>query len=466
MKYRNNQIQDLKIAYIGGGSRGWAWTFMVDLALEKDLCGEIRLYDIDAEAAKCNEIIGNQISSQEGAFSKWKYKTANTYEEALKGADFVIISILPGNFDMMEVDVHTPEKLGIYQSVGDTSGPGGNIRALRTIPMFVEFAQKIKEYCPDAWIINYTNPMSLCVKTLYEVFPEIKAFGCCHEVFGTKEVLKVIVEKKLGITGVNRRDIVVNVLGINHFTWFDEASYKGIDLMPMYKEYILEHYEEGLETESEHWMNSSFTCAHRVKFDLFLRYGFIAAAGDRHLVEFLPQSEYLKDADTIASWKYRLTTVEWRKNDLKERLARSERLVEGKETMELKPSGEEGILLIKALCGLERCVSNVNMPNTALQIPNLEKNAIVETNAIFEKDHIRPIYAGPLPNELAPLIYPHIENHERIYKAATTYDIDLLVEAFAHDPLLEHRFTNEELRNLCKEMVNGTKAYLPPQWNN
>ena len=156
-------------------------------------------------------------------------------EEALTGADFVVISILPGTFDEMAVDVHMPERLGIYQSVGDTAGPGGMMRALRTIPIYVQFAEAIKQYSPDAWVINYTNPMSLCVKTLYHVFPQIKAFGCCHEVFGTQKVLKGLAEDVLGLRNINRRDIHVNVLGINHFTWFDYASYKGIDLFPLYR---------------------------------------------------------------------------------------------------------------------------------------------------------------------------------------------------------------------------------------
>ena len=92
---------------------------------------------------------------------------------------------------------------------------------------------------------NYTNPMSLCVKTLYHVFPQIKAFGCCHEVFGTQKVLKGIAEDVLGLKHIDRKDIQVNVLGINHFTWFDYASYKGIDLFPMYRKYVDEHFEEG-----------------------------------------------------------------------------------------------------------------------------------------------------------------------------------------------------------------------------
>lgn len=148
MKYRNNNVSDIQIAYIGGGSRGWAWTFMTDLALEPQLSGTIRLYDIDASAAENNEVIGNRVSEREDAVGKWTYQTRRSLEEALTGCDFVVISILPGTFDEMESDVHLPERLGIYQSVGDTAGPGGMIRALRTIPMFVEIGKAIEQYSP------------------------------------------------------------------------------------------------------------------------------------------------------------------------------------------------------------------------------------------------------------------------------------------------------------------------------
>ena len=258
-----------------------------------------RLYDIDAEAAKSNEIIGNRLSDRSDVPGKWQYITAGSLEEALTGADFVIISILPGTFDEMESDVHTPEKYGVYQSVGDSVGPGGNIRALRLIPMYVTFAEAIRDCAPGAWVINFTNPMTLCVQTLHHIFPGIKAFGCCHEVFGTQKVLKGICEQTLGIEEIDRRDIQVNVLGINHFTWFDQASYKGIDLFPIYRHFIEEHFEEGYLEPDRNWMNSTFNCAHRVKFDLFCRFGLIAAAGDRHLAEFIPGEEYLKNPETV-----------------------------------------------------------------------------------------------------------------------------------------------------------------------
>ena len=184
-----NKVADIKITYIGGGSRGWAWRLMSDLAMEGAISGEIKLYDIDQEASKSNEIIGNKLSQRSDVVGKWHYRAVDTLKEALEGSDFIIISILPGTFEEMASDVHTPENYKIYQSVGDTCGPGGVIRALRTIPMYVEIAENIKAYAPDAWVINYTNPMTLCMKTLYTVFPKIKAFGCCHEVFGTQKLL-------------------------------------------------------------------------------------------------------------------------------------------------------------------------------------------------------------------------------------------------------------------------------------
>ena len=375
----------LKIAYIGGGSRAWARKLMCDLAVADDICGEVRLYDIDKAAAKDNEAIGNKIADMAAEGKKWNYLAVDEIDKALKGCDAVVISVMPGTLDEMESDVHAPEAYGIYQSVGDTVGAGGFMRAMRTIPMYVTIAEAIRDYSPNAWVINYTNPMTLCVRTLYHVFPKIKAFGCCHEVFGTQTLLTHILDEELGLKDVARQDIKVNVKGINHFTWFDKATYKGMDLFPIYRKFAEEHYESGYEYGDTNWMNSSFACANRVKFDLFLRYGCIAAAGDRHLAEFMPGKTYLESPEAVREWKFGLTTVAWRKNELQERLARSRRLRTGEEPIEIKPDGEEGHLLMKALLGLGDLVSNVNIPNHGA-IANLPWDAVVEVNALFSRE--------------------------------------------------------------------------------
>lgn len=454
--------KNITIAYIGGGSRGWAWGLMSDLAAQDLLCGTVKLYDIDREAAEANVIIGNKAQYAEGAKSAWKYEAVGSLQEALTGADFAVLSILPATFDEMESDVHAPEKYGIYQSVGDTAGPGGLVRALRTIPMYEVIAEAIKEYAPDAWVINYTNPMSLCVRSLYEVFPQIKAFGCCHEVFSTQELLACALKEMRGIEGVTRNDISVNVQGINHFTWLSDAWYQDINLMDVYKEFVDKYYESGyIQDESKHWMNSTFACAQRVKFDLFKRYGEIAAAGDRHLAEFMPGKTYLADPETVKSWMFGLTTVAWRKEDLKNRLERSAKLCSGEEKFELRKTGEEGVNMMQALCGCKTLVSNVNLPNIG-QAPDLPMGAIVETNAVFRHNTVKPICAGRMNNEVHNMVARHVGNHETIIKAALTRDKELAFAAFINDPLVTCSLSDS--KKLFNEMLENTKAYLP-NWN-
>ena len=161
----------IKLCYIGGGSKAWARVFMNDLALTEGLTGEIALYDIDRAAAERNRRIGDRINAHPDAVSKWRYTVADTLEEALDGADFVAISILPGTLDEMAADVHLPEKYGVYQSVGDTVGPGGVLRAMRTVPLFEGFARAIRDCCPNAWAPTHPQPSALqTVRTLEGLF--------------------------------------------------------------------------------------------------------------------------------------------------------------------------------------------------------------------------------------------------------------------------------------------------------
>lgn len=450
----------LTITYIGGGSKGWAWGLMGDLAMEPSLSGHIKLYDINEEAAKNNAIIGNRLQQREDLPGKWTYEAAASLEQALTGTDFVIISILPGTFKEMRSDVHLPEEYGIYQSVGDTVGPGGLMRALRTIPIYAELAEQIKQHAPEAWVINYTNPMTLCVRTLYEVFPEIKAFGCCHEVFGTQKLLAHMLADMKGLEGVQRQDINVNVLGINHFTWLDQASYKDMDLMPLYAEFAKKYKEEGFDASNKgHWMNSSFASAKRIHFDLFLKYGLIAAAGDRHLAEFMPQQWYLKDPETVKAWKFGLTTIDWREQKRDELHQRAKRLVEGEEDFEIKASGEEGVRMMKAILGLEDLITNVNLPNRG-QMGGLPEGAVVETNAHFSRNSVRPMLAGTLPPRINALVQRHVWNQETILQAALAKDSSAAFAAFLNDPLVAS-LDPDRANELFQRMLKETAAYLP-----
>ena len=463
MRIIENKAEDVKIAYIGGGSRGWAWGFMSDLASCGDMCGSVYLYDIDKEAAVHNQIIGNRIKDDPECVSEWEYKAVDTLKEAVSGADFVIISILPGTFDDMESDVHCPEKYGIYQSVGDTVGAGGVLRALRTVPMFDVIADAVRDYAPDAWVINYTNPMTVCVKALYNRFPDIKAFGCCHEVFGTQKLLAKAIEDIKGIKNIQRSDIDVNVVGINHFTWLTAANYKNTDIFPIYKEFVKKYKADGFgEKVDDNWRNKYFSSREMVKMDLFDRYGYIAAAGDRHLAEFCPGKWYLKDPDTAAKWGFGLTPVSWRKQDLAERLAKSKRLVEGEEKMEISKSGEEGVNQIRALLGLRELVTNVNIPNVG-QIPNLPYGAVVETNAVFRANSLTPVFASSVPNEIYPMIVHISSNQQILASACSRRDIEKAFISFINEPNVTLGIS--DARKLFDEMVDNTKEYLGEYFN-
>ena len=431
---------------------------MSDLAAAGDISGQVDLYDIDYEAAKTNEIIGNRYTELAESRSHWRYRAVSSLEEALGGADFVVISIIPGTFDEMERDIHLPEKYGIYQSVGDTTGPGGILRGLRAVPMFEAIAEAIRDVCPKAWVINYTNPMSVCVRTLYRVFPKIRAFGCCHEVFGTQKLLCQALEDILGLRVEDRSAIKVNVTGINHFTWLTEAYYRDVDLMPIYRDFCEKYADQGfLKGKDDNWMNNHFECSHRVKMDLFRKHGAIAAAGDRHLAEFCHGKTYLTDPQTVRSWGFSLTTVAWRKEDLAFRLNKSRKLVSGELPVEISCTGEEGVEQIRALLGLRELVTNVNIPNRG-QIPDLPMNAVVETNAVFRANALTPVFAGPLPQSLHDPISNLVAEQERVVEAGLERNLDKAFSAFIRDPLVTLDYA--QAQQLWNEMLADPGAYL------
>ena len=456
MEVKNGKAKNVRIAYIGGGSRGWARYLMGDLFLEERMSGTVVLYDIDKEAAENNAAIGNKMNKLPEAKSEWNFVTADSLQEVLTGADYVVISILPGTFDEMEVDVHWPEKYGMYQSVGDTVGPGGVIRALRTIPMFKVIAEAIREYSPNAWVINYTNPMTVCTRTLYEVFPEIKAFGCCHEVFGTQELIANIYNAKTGAKAT-RKDIDVNLIGINHFTWVNEIRYQNEDIMPMMKAYAEEH-PEGDSAQSLNWLNKFFCANSAIKTNLFRRYGILAAAGDRHLCEFVPSSWYMKDPELFAEWKCKLTSVAWRKEDMKKRIEEQKEMAAGKKEVQIVASGEEGVNQMAALAGLGSYVTNVNIPNRG-QISNLPLGAVVETNAYFSGGSVKPLCAGAIPDSVNHLIIRHVYNQEEVVKGTLAGDYERVFRVFINDPQMN--LTLKDARKMYDEMLYETREYLP-----
>lgn len=453
--------KNLKICYIGGGSKMWARIFMADLAVTEGLAGEIALYDIDIDAAERNAKIGRYINDNKKTISKFNYKVYENLNDALLGANFVIISILPGTFKEMRSDVHTPEKYGLYQSVGDTAGPGGVLRAMRTVPIYEEFARKIRDICPDAWVINLTNPMSICTKTLFDIFPNIKAFGCCHEVFHAQELLTVVLNDIKGIK-VDRKEIYTDACGVNHFTWITKANYGDIDLLSLVPEFIDKYYDEGYyEREGKDrfaFKYDPFAYGNKVKFDLYNRFGALGAAGDRHLAEFVPNTWYLKDPDTVREWQFGLTTVDYREARQKEQIADTIEYASGVKEFPITKSNEEAIDLMKAILGFKTVVSNVNMPNIG-QMSQMPLGSIVETNCVFSNDNVCPVVSRPLPNGAYELVYKACINVDYCYKAIKERNLEKIYYSFRNQAVCDS-LSDKDCRDLFKEMCYNTRDYL------
>jgi len=444
---------DLKIAYIGGGSRGWAHALMTDLLQTKHFNGEVRLYDINHPMAEFNAKYGNWLQTHPQAVSNWKYRAVRSIKETLKDADFVFLSIQPGRIEDMGVDLLEPMKYGIFQPVGDTMGPGGVVRSLRTIKDYLFFAENIKKYAPKAWCVNFTNPMTVCTRTLYEGFPEIKAWGCCHEVFGTQGHLADIYAKLTGEEKPTREEVKVNILGINHFTWLTKAECRGTDLFKMFMKYINTPEVVNMlgkaknVDRSKYWQSRRHVC-----YELSRRFGAIAAAGDRHLAEFVPW--FLTGRDSCLRWGFGLTPYSYRLKRFKEAPLQFRKELRSGKFPEIYSSGEEYMNQMLAVLGKTTFVTNVNLPNRGQHL-GLPLGVVVETNAVFTSEGASPVNSGMLPEGVNTLVYRHVVNQESLVKAVRTGDEGLAFRAFLNDALVS-RLSTDTAWKLFKTMVKKT----------
>ncbi|SEW31198.1 family 4 glycosyl hydrolase [Natrinema salifodinae] len=450
----------MKIGYVGGGSQGWAHTLINDLAQCEDVAGTVALYDVDYEAAAANAKLGNRVVDRADADGDWTFEAVRELDDALSDADFVVCSIQDPPEETFVHDIDLPKRYGIHQPVADTVGPGGTLRAMRAIPQYREIAATVRERCPDAWVINYTNPMTVCTRTLYEEFPEIKAIGLCHEVFQLQELFAEIAERHLEeADDVNREEIHVNVKGINHFTWIDEARWRGRDLYRFLDDELearkpLNDFEPGAMADASYWVTN-----YRVAFDLYDRFGALPAAGDRHLVEFVPWYLDLDDPEELHRWGIRFTPSSARRPD--EGPSQTERYLSGEDAFELSESGEELVDIVRALLGLEPVETHLNYPNEG-QMADLPEGAVVETNALLTGDDVSPLTAGSLPDEVRSMVETHVTNQKTLVEAGFDGDLDRAFRAFLNDPLVT--IDRAAAAALFTDLVEREREYLGA-WN-
>lgn len=436
------------ITIIGGGSRQWAIRFMKDLSVDASIEGTLTLYDIDEQAAINNVEVGERIFALNSKDpQRFKIVSEKNLGKALTGANLVLFSIEPGNTTCRKGDLLLPEEYDILQTVGDTTGPGGIMRAKRALPLFFDFGKALKKYCPKAWIINYTNPMTLCTAALFKVFPEIKLLGCCHEVFGTQHFIAQLVAKWFNVPEPDRRDIHLDITGVNHFTFATKAVWNGIDLMPRLCEMAnkKETYKDLTNTAQDRIKNKKwFDCDHIIALELLKNFGALGAAGDRHLAEFLPC--YLTSDENI--WKRGImrTPYSWRIETAEEKRAK---IFTDKE-LTYDESDEEGVAIMKALHGGTPLYTNMNRLNEG-QISYLPLGTVVESNGFISQDSIKPVVSSEPTPAVKNLIQRVSAVQQMTLDAIWNDDNEALFAAFIEDPLMH--LPLDQARELFNKML-------------
>jgi len=352
----------------------------------------------------------------------------------------------------MKHDLVIPQRYGIFQTVGDTVGPGGWARGLRNIPVFMRFARQFGRYCPDAAVLNYTNPMSVLTKTLTRKTDQPVA-GLCHGLFECCAYL-------MQIFGLKREeDIRAQYCGINHFFWILDFSIKGRPGYPM-----LRRKMRGGKTLDDLIRT---TCADEAGYasprrlvasELFETYGYLPYFGDRHICEFLPRYA-APTRDRLAAYQLVRTSIPERRAMRRTAKARAEGIAKGKERMDRAPSRETAADIARAILARREFVDVMNLPNVG-QVSSLPAGAVVETPGIVRDGKFRPVDCGEMPAALANLVMPHTTNQKLIVEAGIEGDRQKARQALIGDPLCSH-LSIPRIKRMGEKLLEANREHLP-----
>jgi alpha-galactosidase len=428
-----------KIVLIGAGSMTFTPGLMGDFLRCTDLAdGTLVLHDIDEERLSVMAKLGARLLSLSGAEAE--ITSCPDREEALKGADFVISTFAVGGIDAWRQDVEIPMKYGICQPVGDSVGPGGLSRALRHAPVMVGICSDMRAHCPDAWLLNYANPLS-CNCIAARKAGHTQTIGLCHGIYGTERMLADFLEIPAG-------ELHAEAAGINHLTWILDLRRGAEDLYPLLREKI--------EAEKR--------VPFPVSAKLYRLYGCFPSPGDVHVAEFYP---FFLSAEAHMGAKWGLHT--WDAGRAAQgRAERWEHLAaqaEGEEPIdELPRSGERAIDIISAIVLNKQEPHVVNIPNRGA-IDGLPDDAIVEVPAIVGADGVKGVRVGPLPAGVLQTLGARILQQELTVDAALWGDSNLVLQALLGDPLV----TNIEMApTLLEELLHAHSEHLErfrPYWH-
>ncbi len=433
-----------KIAFIGAGSLGFTRGLVRDILtfpLLQD--ATLALMDINPErlefARKACQLIVDK--------GKYPAKVVATTDraEALKGADAVLVTILAGSVDVWQHDILIPKKYGIDTNVGDTRGPSGIFRALRTIPVMLGIAHDMERHCPDATMLNYSNPMAMLCRAMQRA-SKIKLTGLCHSVQGTAMMLA-------GWIGAPYEEITYTCAGINHNAWYVKFEWKGKDAYPLIRKAVSEkpeiYNEEIVRNEmflaldyyvtesSGH--NSEYTWWFRKRPDLIEKYCTHGTGWNPGVYAYILK-EYQAAEDT-----WRRAVQEW---------------LDHRENISLERGHEYAASIINALQGGAPFEYNGNVPNTGL-VTNLPQGACVEVPVWASRKGLSPVHVGALPPQCAALTNINSQVEEMAVEAALTGNPRLVFQAIANDPLTAAVLSLREIQQMVDEMLEKNRPHLP-----
>ena len=427
-----------KITFLGAGSTVFAKNVLGDCMTVDALQDfEFALFDIDEERLKDSEMMLNNL--KKGMNATVKVRSYRNRKEALRGAKYVINAIQVGGYDPATItDFEVPKNYGLRQTTADTLGIGGIFRNLRTIPVMQDFAKDIKEVCPNAWFLNYTNPMAVLTNIMLK--EGIKTVGLCHSV-------QVCASDLLESLELPTDRIHSKIAGINHMAWLLEITRDGKDLYPEIK---------ARAKEKQKTIHNDM-----VRFELLNKFGYYVTESSEHNAEYHPY--FIKSQYPELIEKYNIPLDEYPRrcvNQIEEWQDMRDDIVND-QNLTHERSHEYGSYIIEAMETNKPYKIGGNVLNTGGLISNLPKNAVVEVPCLVDTSGVTPTYIGELPEQLAALNRTNINTQLLTIEAALTQKKDKIYQAAMLDPHTASELSIEDIISLCDDLIEVHGAWLP-----
>ena len=441
-----------KITFVGAGSTVFAKNLLGDILSYPALAeSTLTLYDINEERLKTSEVVARKIAKLLGANPV--IETTTERKRALDGADYAISMFQVGGYKPATVtDFEVPKKYGLRQTIADTLGVGGIMRALRTIPVFLEMTSEMEQLCPDVTHLNYVNPMAMNCLAMNRA-SAVKTVGLCHSVQGTAEQLA-------GDIGVPIEDINYLCAGINHVAFYLKFERDGEDLYPLIRK-VAESGAAPLRGDAERTDGGTSGLSDAVRYEMFKRLGYFVTESSEHFSEYTPwfikggRKDLLEEFD-IPLDEY-LTRCE---RQIRGWHALREKLEDPESELKVERSHEYGSRIIHALETGEPSVIYGNVQNSGL-IDNLPEDCVVEVPCIVDANGVQPTKIGTLPPQLAALMQTNINVQTLTVEAALTGKREHIYHAAMFDPHTAAELSLEEIHNLVDDLIEAHGDWLP-----